>query len=101
MRIKFSFLAASLLAIASMSRADSLSPQLHDVASCLASYSVLPITQQADMQLARNLLTAQADPACFYCGSESLLLSEQSVERAISLLRSKMRNLRCCPNLTH
>jgi hypothetical protein len=85
MRIRFSLLAIGLLGIASISRGDSLSPQLHDVASYLASNSVLPITQQADMQLARNILIAQAAPGCFYCGPESLLLSEQSVVRAISL----------------
>jgi len=85
MRIKFPLLAVGLLGIASISRADSLSPQLHDVAIYLASNSILPITQQADMQLARNLLTAQGAIACTYCGAESLQMSEDSVLRAISL----------------
>jgi hypothetical protein len=49
-------LAVGLLGLASISRADSRNPQLHDVTSYLASNSALPITQQADMQLARNLL---------------------------------------------
>jgi hypothetical protein len=85
LRIKFSLLAMGLLGLASISRADSLNTQLHDVASYLASNSVLPITQQADMQLSRNILIAQADPTCSYCGTLSLSLSEDSVLRAISL----------------
>jgi hypothetical protein len=55
------------------------------VGSYLEANSVLPITQQADMQLARNLLTAQADPLCTYCGAVSLTYSEDSVLKAITL----------------
>jgi hypothetical protein len=83
MGIKFSLLAVGLLGLASISRADSLSPQLHDVASYLASNSALPITQQADMQLARNLLQAQM--LASYASSLSLQLSEDSVLKAITL----------------
>ena len=74
-----------LLCFAPAARADSLMPSLTNVASYLQANSALPITQQADLQLSRNLLTAQAVPSCTYCGSNSLLLSENAVLRAITL----------------
>jgi hypothetical protein len=43
MRINLSLLAMGLLGIASISCADSLMPQLHDVATYLADNSVLPL----------------------------------------------------------
>jgi len=76
-------LLGALLLLAGISRADSLRPSLADVSSYLAEYSVLPITQQADMQLSRNILLAQSQAS--YGGAESLLLSEDAVLRAISL----------------
>ena len=47
--------------------------------------SDLPLRGDMSRDLAENLLIAQADPACFYCGAESLSLSIQSVDRAIYL----------------
>jgi len=74
-----------LLLLAPIAKADSLMPSLAVVGSYLADNSVLPITQQADMQLARNILLAQSSSTCSYCGPESLALSMDSVLRAISL----------------
>jgi len=74
-----------LLCFAPMARADSLMPSLANVESYLDANSVLPITQQADAQLSRNLLRAQAAPTCTYCGPVSLAYSEDSVLKAITL----------------
>jgi hypothetical protein len=74
-----------LLCFAPMARADSLMPSLVTVGSYLSSNSSVPITQQANMQLSRNILNAQSSSTCSYCGPESLLLSEDSVLRAIDL----------------
>ena len=76
-------LALACLILACNAKADSVRPQLQDVASYLQNNSVLPISQQADMQLARNLLLAQS--LAPYGGPLSLELSQDAVLRAISL----------------
>ena len=78
-------LGALLFVAPVVTMADSLRPSLNEVSSYLADNSVPPITQQADMQLSRNILNAQGALGCTYCGPESRELSIQSVLRAISL----------------
>jgi hypothetical protein len=60
-------------------------PEIVTVSKEITAGSDLPLRGDMSRDLAENLLIAQADPSCSYCGIDSLNASIQSVDRAIWL----------------